>query len=482
LRGSPPNPTVATQTLLGASLAARSLAHIWHPCTQMQRAQAAPPLPITHSQGVWLHDENGKRYFDAISSWWVNLFGHADARINAALKDQLDRLPHVMLAGCTHAPAVELAERLHVLTHGVLGHCFFASDGASAVEIALKMSFHHWRNRGFANKREFVCLRHGYHGETLGALAVTDVAVFRDAYDPLLMRSHQVMSPDARQASASETSADVAARAAAELQVLLEARHAHIAALILEPLVQGAAGMVMYHSAYLRAARALCDQYQVLLIADEIAVGCGRTGTFFAFEQAALPGQSMPANMWPDLLCLSKGISGGYLPLSLVLSRSHVYEAFLDDDVARGFLHSHSYTGNALACRAALAVLDRFAQDDVLQANRAQAALLSAALAQLQSDVRVEHFRHLGMIWAFDVKEALVGERFAERFHLAGRARALLIRPIGRTVYLMPPYLLDKALAEWLAQQVVATLDDVLNQAHSQTFSDADRPPEPSTA
>ena len=208
MRGSPPNPAVAAQTLPGASLVARSLAHIWHPCTQMQRAQAVPPLPITHGQGVWLHDENGKRYFDAISSWWVNLFGHADARINAALKDQLDRLPHVMLAGCTHAPAVELAERLQALTHGVLGHCFFASDGASAVEIALKMSFHYWRNRGQPLKREFVCLRHGYHGETLGALAVTDVAVFRDAYDPLLMRAHQVMSPDARQASAGETSAD----------------------------------------------------------------------------------------------------------------------------------------------------------------------------------------------------------------------------------------------------------------------------------
>jgi adenosylmethionine-8-amino-7-oxononanoate aminotransferase len=444
----------------------------------MQRAHAVPPLPITHGQGVWLFDEDGKRYFDAVSSWWVNLFGHADARINAALKDQLDRLPHVMLAGCTHAPAVELAERLQALTGGVLGHCFFASDGASAVEIALKMSFHYWRNRGLPDKREFVCLRHGYHGETLGALAVTDVAVFRDAYDPLLMRSHQVMSPDARQALPGETAADVALRAAAELQTLLETRHAHIAALILEPLVQGAAGMVMYDPAYLRAARALCDKYQVLLIADEIAVGCGRTGTFFAFEQAALPGQTMPADMWPDLLCLSKGISGGYLPLSLVLSRDKVYEAFLDDDVARGFLHSHSYTGNALACRAALAVLDRFAQDDVLQANRAQTALLSAAMAPLQNDARVEHFRHLGMIWAFDVKEQLVGSRFAERFHLAGRARELLIRPIGRTVYLMPPYLLDADLAQWLAQQVIATLGDVL----SQISSNADRPPEPPTA
>ena len=460
---------------MSASLVTRSLASVWHPCTQMQRAAQVPPLPIVRGQGVWLYDEDGRRYFDAISSWWVNLFGHADARINAALKDQLDTLPHVMLAGCTHAPAVELAERLSALTGGVLGHCFFASDGASAVEIALKMAFHHWRNVGLPDKREFVCLRQGYHGETLGALAVTDVQIFRDAYDPLLMRSHQVMSPDARQALFGELAADVARRAAAELQAVLQARHGQIAALILEPLVQGAAGMAMYDPAYLRAARALCDQYQVLLIADEIAVGCGRTGTFFAMEQTAAPGE---AALWPDLLCLSKGISGGYLPLSLVLSRDRVYAAFLDDDVARGFLHSHSYTGNALACRAALAVLDRFADDDVLNHNRQQAALLSAALAPLRSDPRVVNFRHLGMIWAFDVVESLAGVRFAERFHLAGRARELLIRPIGRTVYVLPPYLLDAALSDWLAQQVMATLDDVLNQPPH----DAHSPPEPSTA
>src|ERR1700712_3304718 len=215
-------------------LARRSLAAIWHPCTQMQPAAAVPPLAILRGEGPWLFDEVGRRYFDTSSSWWVNLFGHADARINAAVKDQLDCLPHLMLAGCSHAPAVELAERLSALTDGVLGHCFFASDGASAVEIALKMSFHHWRNRGRPAKREFVCLRQGYHGETLGALAVTDVAVFRDAYDPLLMRAHTVMSPDARQARDGESAADVATRAAADLRTLFEERHEHISALIIE--------------------------------------------------------------------------------------------------------------------------------------------------------------------------------------------------------------------------------------------------------
>lgn len=445
----------------------RTLASVWHPCTQMQRAEVVPPLPIARASGPWLFDQGGQRYFDANSSWWVNLFGHADERINTALKAQLDTLPHVMLAGCTHAPAVELAERLSARTGGVLGHAFYASDGASAVEIALKMSFHYWRNVGQSDKREFVCLRQGYHGETLGALAVTDVAVFRDAYDPLLMRSHQVASPDARQAQPGEDAAAVAQRAAAELEALLQQRQGQIAAVIIEPLVQCAAGMAMHDASYIRQVRALCDRYQVHLIADEIAVGCGRTGTFFACEQAGI---------WPDFVCLSKGITGGYLPLSLVLTRDAVYRAFLSNDVARGFLHSHSYTGNALACRAALAVLDRFEQDDVLAHNAQQALTLDAALQPLHKDPRIEHWRRCGMIWAFDVRPEHAQGRFAERFHQIARRHELLIRPIGRTVYLMPPYLLNEALSQWLAQRLMAVLDEAT------ACLDADSPSPPPTA
>ena len=454
------SPDHATALSPNAAWQQRSQASVWHPCTQMQRQAAVPPIAVARAHGPWLEDFEGHRYFDAISSWWVNLFGHGDARIIAALKQQLDTLEHVLLAGCTHAPAVELAERLSARTAHALGHTFFASDGASAVEIALKMSFHSWRNRGLGDKREFVCLRHGYHGETIGALAVTDVAVFRDAYDPLLMRSHVVMAPDARQAEPGESAADVARRAAAELAELFEARGAQIAAVILEPLVQCAAGMAMHDPVYLREVRALCDRHQVHLIADEIAVGCGRTGSFFAFEQAAADGA---APIWPDLLCLSKGISGGYLPLSLVLASDAIYQAFLDDDTARGFLHSHSYTGNPLACRAALAVLDRFDEEPVLQRNRDTGALLTAALAgRLHGDARLEHVRQRGMIWAFDVRPEFAGERFAERFHLAGRAQGLLIRPIGRTVYLMPPYLLNEEHVAFLATRTLATLDAVL--------------------
>ncbi|WPB59250.1 adenosylmethionine--8-amino-7-oxononanoate transaminase [Xylophilus sp. GOD-11R] len=450
----------------------RSLAAVWHPCTQMQRSFEVPPLPIARGEGPWLIDQEGQRYFDATSSWWVNLFGHADPGINDAIKRQLDTLPHVMLAGCTHAPAVELAERLSALTGGVLGHAFFASDGASAVEIALKMSFHYWRNLGLPDKREFVCLRGSYHGETLGALSVTDVAIFRDTYDRLLMRAHLAESPDARQALPGESAEDAAARAAADLRRLLAERHGQVAAVIVEPLIQCAAGMAMYHPSYLQAARAICDEFGVHLIADEIAVGCGRTGTFFASEQAGI---------WPDFVCLSKGITAGYLPLSLVLTRDRVFEAFLDQDVARGFLHSHSYTGNPLACSAALAVLDRFEQDGVLQANRERSALLAEALAPLRGDPRIAHFRQQGTIFAFDVREGHGPARFAEAFHLAGRKRGLLIRPIGRTVYLMPPYVLDAPLAAWLAARLIDTLDATCAPGTTPDLH-ADRAPDPTVA
>ncbi|WP_414629488.1 aminotransferase class III-fold pyridoxal phosphate-dependent enzyme, partial [Cupriavidus sp. SK-3] len=289
-----------------ATLGERSLRAVWHPCTPLRPDAGKPPLAIARGEGPWLHDTGGQRYFDATSSWWVNLFGHANPEINAALREQLDTLEHVMLAGCTHAPAVELAERLSALTGGALGHAFYASDGASAVEIALKMSFHYWRNMGLGGKREFICLRHGYHGETVGALAVTDVAIFRDAYDPMLMSSHVVMSPDARQAAPGESAAQVAQRALDELEALLHARGGQIAALIIEPLVQCAAGMAMHDPLYLEGVRALCDRYRVHLIADEIAVGCGRTGTFFAWEQARgagdAPGAPLPAHLWPDFL------------------------------------------------------------------------------------------------------------------------------------------------------------------------------------
>jgi len=430
---------------------ARSLTSVWHPCTQMQHHETTPLIPVSHGRGAWLYDHDGRRYLDAISSWWVNLFGHANPRINAALRDQLEKLEHAMLAGFTHEPVIELSERLSAATNGQLGHAFYASDGASAVEIALKMSFHSWRNRGQSEKQEFVCLQGSYHGETIGALAVTDVALFKDAYGPLLRAAQTVMSPDARQARDGETAQDVARRAAADVEQLFQQKADRIAAIIIEPLVQCAAGMAMHDPLYLQLVRALCNEYGVHLILDEIAVGCGRTGTFFACEQAGV---------WPDFVTLSKGISGGYLPLSVVLTTDAVYQAFYSADVTRGFLHSHSYTGNPLACRAALATLDIFKEDAVLAANRALADRVTAALAPLREHPRVKHFRQRGMIWAFDATN--VDSTFSRRFFANATQNELLLRPIGNTVYLMPPYILTDDDVQVLADRTLAVFDQTL--------------------
>jgi len=413
---------------------ARSRAAVWHPCTQMKVHETLPLVPIAGGQGAWLHDFDGRRYLDAVSSWWVNLFGHAHPRIVEAIERQARTLPHAMLAGFTHAPVVELSERLRALAPGGLGHAFYASDGASATEIALKMSFHYWRNRGHADKRGFVALAGGYHGETLGALSVTDVAIFRDAYAPIVRRNATVPCPDARRG------ADAVSAALSALEAELERHHATLAALIVEPLVQGASGMVMYDADYLVQARALCTRYKVHLIADEIMTGFGRTGTLFAWEQAMARGDAACA---PDFLCLSKGITGGTLPLSCVLTTDAVYDAFYADDVARGFLHSHSYTGNALACAAALAVLRIFEEQDVIASNRAKAQRWGERAQALAAHAKVRDFRQRGMILAFEVETARAD--FARWCFAEGLKREILLRPIGSTVYFMPPYVVEDA-------------------------------------
>jgi adenosylmethionine-8-amino-7-oxononanoate aminotransferase len=434
-----------------AELVHRSLAAVWHPCTQMKHHEWVPMVPIARGEGVWLYDAGGRRYLDAISSWWVNLFGHSHPAINAAVADQLGRLEHVILAGCTHEPAIRLAERLSARVPGKLGHCFFASDGSSAVEIALKMSFHYWRNAGRPEKKRFLGLANSYHGETLATLSVGDVALFRDAYAPLLLTGClQAPSPDWRDAEPGEAPEAFALRCAEALERELERHHAQTAAFIVEPLVQCAGQMAMHHPAYLRRARELCDRYEVHLIADEIAVGFGRTGTLFACEQGGVA---------PDLICLSKGLTGGYLPLSVVLSTDAIYSAFYDDRVTRGFLHSHSYSGNPLACRAALATLDLFEQSDVLAANRATGERLDRLLAPFADDPRLRHLRRTGMIAAFDVEGA--DADFPRRAFREALNHELLLRPLGGTVYFMPPYVIGEDELEHLVAATRRTLDAV---------------------
>jgi adenosylmethionine---8-amino-7-oxononanoate aminotransferase len=417
-----------------ADLIARSLGAVWHPCTQMKHHEQFPLVAIERGEGVWLVDPDGKRYLDGVSSWWVNLFGHANPRINAALKDQLDRLPHVILAGFTQEPVVDLSERLAELSG--LGHAFYGSDGASAVEIALKMSFHYWKNTGKPGKQKFVSLAGSYHGETLGALAVTDVALFRDAYGPLLRENiiAPLPGPGRSALSCESCCADCVQPALIALERIFATQHEAIAALIVEPLVQGAAGMRMYHPAYLTGARELCDQYGIHFIADEIMTGFGRTGTMFAHQQA---------NIRPDFLCLSKGITAGYLPLSCVLTTDTVYAAFYDDATALGFLHSHSYTGNALACRAAVETLRIFADDEVIATNHVKANRFDALLAPLAAHANIRNIRRTGMIWAFDV-DTSHADFSCLAFRLA-LDRGVLLRPIGNTVYFMPPYIIEDA-------------------------------------
>jgi adenosylmethionine-8-amino-7-oxononanoate aminotransferase len=437
-------------TTTNADMVSRSLAAVWHPCSQMKHYETFPLVPISRGQGAWLYDFDGKKYLDTVSSWWVNLFGHSNPRINAALRDQLEKLEHVMLAGFTHEPVVELSERLRELAPPGLGHCFYGSDGASATEIALKMSAHYWRNAGQPDKTQFISLQSSYHGETLGALSVTDVALFRDAYGALIRQQATVISPDWRNADMGESSEVYALRCADALNAHLQQHHAQLAAFIIEPLVQGAAGMAMYHPVYLKRARQLCDEYGVHLIADEIAVGMGRTGTMFACEQGGIT---------PDFLLISKGITGGYLPLSVVMTTDKIYQAFYADDTARGFLHSHSYTGNPLACRAALATLDIFSQDNVLDTNRQKAACMNSIAQPLREHPSVQNWRNTGMIWAFEVQTPRAD--FAQRcFHL-GLQHELLLRPMGRTVYFMPPYIISEEEMQLLVirtQTIIETL------------------------
>lgn len=417
----------------------------------MKHHERYPLVPIARGEGAWLFDTEGKAYLDAVSSWWVNLFGHNQPVIKEAIKVQLDQLEHVMLAGFTHEPVVALSEKLSALTG--LGHAFYGSDGASATEIALKMSFHYWRNIGQPQKTKFISLQNSYHGETLGALSVTDVAIFKDTYAPLILQSAQMPSPDSRLAEIGESEEAYALRCAEALEHYVAQHHAELAALIIEPLVQGAAGMGMYHPVYLRRAREVCSRYQVHVIADEIAVGFGRTGTLFASEQAGGKVSDIA-----DFICLSKGITGGYLPLSVVLTTDVVYQAFYHDQTVKGFLHSHSYTGNPLACAAALATLTLFETRDVLSDNRLTAQQLWAAVAQY--DLPLSHVRQRGMITAFEVDTH--NAQFARDCYAAALKHGLLLRPIGNTVYWMPPYCLTAADIAHLVQTTRAAIVESL--------------------
>jgi adenosylmethionine-8-amino-7-oxononanoate aminotransferase len=421
----------------------RDLAVLWHPCTQMHdHAAGVPMIPVARGEGAWLVGHDGRRYLDAISSWWTNLFGHANPRIGTALKDQLDRLEHVIFAGFTHEPGIRLAEELLRVAPAGLARVFYADNGSSAIEVALKMSFHYWRNLGRSGKTRFIALTGGYHGETLGALSVTDVPLYRSTYAPLLGDPIFVASPDCYERDSGESWRAYSLRRLDDMRTALQNHADTVCAVIVEPLVQCAAGMRMYDPAYLTGLRALCDEFDVHLIADEIAVGFGRTGTLFACEQAGVT---------PDFLCLSKGLTGGFLPLSAVLTTAPVYAAFYAEYTSgKAFLHSHSYTGNPLACRAALATLEIFSSEPVLERNRALARRLGERLAPFADHPNVAEVRQTGMIAAVELvrdkasRSAFpAAERRGLRAYLHALEHGVLLRPLGNVLYFMPPYVIE---------------------------------------
>jgi len=421
----------------------RDLAVLWHPCTQMHdHAAGVPMIPVARGEGAWLVGHDGRRYLDAISSWWTNLFGHANPRVGAALKDQLDRLEHVIFAGFTHEPGIRLAEELLRVAPAGLARVFYADNGSSAIEVALKMSFHYWRNLGRSGKTRFIALTGGYHGETLGALSVTDVPLYRSTYAPLLGNPIFVASPDCYERDSGESWRAYSLRRLDDMRAALQNHADEVCAVIVEPLVQCAAGMRMYDPAYLTGLRALCDEFGVHLIADEIAVGFGRTGTLFACEQAGVT---------PDFLCLSKGLTGGFLPLSAVLTTAAVYAAFYAEYTSgKAFLHSHSYTGNPLACRAALATLEIFASEPVLERNRALARRLGERLAAFADHPNVAEVRQTGMIAAVELvrdkatrRAFPAAERRGLRAYLHALENGVLLRPLGNVIYFMPPYVIE---------------------------------------
>jgi len=405
----------------------RDLEVIWHPCTQMKDHETLPLIPVKSGKGIYLYDFDGNSYIDAVSSWWVNLFGHANEKINSRVKAQVDTLEHVLLAGFTHEPAIELAHKLVALTPKSLKKVFYVDNGSSAVEAALKMSYHYHLNQG-KSKSVFLSLTNSYHGETIGALSVGDVALYKETYAPLLIANMQVPVPKDQSIASANEALEV-------LEKVLEEKSDEIAAFIVEPLIQGAGGMHMYHPLYLEGARALTKKYDVHLIADEIMTGFGRTGKMFACEHASIS---------PDFMTLSKGLTGGYLPLSVVMTTKEVYQAFYCDyNEHKAFLHSHSYTGNPLACAAALATLEIFEESDILGENRKKSTYIKKQLEKFEDLSNVKEVRQQGMVTAIELQGYDAKERIGLKIYEYALSEGVLLRPLGSVIYFMPPYIIS---------------------------------------
>lgn len=427
-----------------SSLQAKDLQYIWHPCSQMKDYETFPPIVIKKGEGVFLEDMDGKKYLDAVSSWWVNLFGHANQRINEALYKQANKLEHVIFANFSHEAAIELAERILKVVPKGLSKVFFGDNGSSAVEIALKLSFQYHQQIGLEKKTKFIALSDAYHGETLGALSVGDLDLYSKIYKPLLLDVLRVEGPNCYRCKYSQQRDTCEAQCFEQMEKMVKERHEEISAVIIEPVVQCAAGMKIYSPEYLRKLKKLCQEHSINLIADEIAVGFGRTGEMFACNHAGIT---------PDIMCLSKGLTAGYLPMALTLMTEEIYNAFYDDySTLKAFLHSHSYSGNALGCAVAVETLRIFEEENIIQKNKVKSQMLKEKLTtQLKGIPQIGEIRQIGMIGAIELvkdQKTKAGfawqERVGYQIYKIALSKGVLLRPLGNIIYFMPPYVITE--------------------------------------
>lgn len=437
-----------------ARLVDRDRARVWHPYTQMKTAP--PLLPIVKAEGVYLYTEDGRRLLDGISSWWVNIHGHSHPRLNRALAEQAQQLEHVMFAGCTHEPAVDLAERLVEILPPGLTRVFYSDNGSTAVEIALKVAHQYWSNLGQPGRRTFITLHHAYHGDTVGAMSASEDSLFTRAFAPLLFPVTRVDPPYCYRCPLGLERASCRIDCLSSLESALERHGDTVAAVLVEPMLQGAGGMIVWPAEFLAGARRLCDRHGTLLVADEVLTGFGRTGRMFACEHASIT---------PDIICLSKALTAGYLPLGATIATETIFEAFLSDDRAKTFFHGHSFTANPLACAVARASLDLFRETDVLGRIARLEAQLRSGLAPLAGLPIVADVRVIGGVGIVElVSDTRTGETggyldgIGPRLAAAFLARGLLLRPLGNIVYFMPPYAITDDEADWAIRQITEVL------------------------
>ena len=442
----------------------KDLKYIWHPCSQMKDYEKFPPIVIEKGKGVYLKDVNGKTYLDAVSSWWVNLFGHSNQRINDALYNQANTLEHVIFANFTHKPAIELCERIISISPNRLEKVFFGDNGSSAIEIALKLSFQYHQQIGKGKKTKFVNISDAYHGETIGALSVGDMDLYSKIYKPILIDSIKVEGPDCFRCKFNKDRKTCDAECFIFMEDKIKEIHDEVSAIIIEPIVQCAAGMKIYSPKYLIKLREICDKYDINLIADEIAVGFGRTGKMFASEHA---------NISPDIMCLSKGLTAGYMPLSLVLMSDKMYYAFYDDyNKMKAFLHSHSYSGNPLGCSVALETLKIFEDENIIEKNKIKSDYLRKKVQSVLSSIpNLGEYRQIGMIGAIElVKDKITKEPFeSERrvgYNIYKKAleKGVLLRALGNIIYFMPPYVITEKEIDFMVEVARDSIIEYFNE------------------